>query len=100
LFINFDEIHRSKTGRRLSGSAIYEIVRDRAREAGVTVPVRPHGIRHTAITDARVAAARRGYGLDDLVDFSGHADVRTLKHYLDDQKSVQGAISTDIALPG
>ena len=99
LFINFDEIHRSKTGKRLTGSAIYEIVKSRGQQAGVKVPVRPHGIRHTAITDARVAAAKRGHGLDDLVDFSGHADVRTLKHYLDDEKSIQGTISSDIALP-
>jgi integrase/recombinase XerC len=99
LFINFDEIHRSKTGKRLTGSAIYAIVKTRGQEAGVKVPVRPHGIRHTAITDARAAAAKRGHGLDDLVDFSGHADVRTLKHYLDDEKSIQGTISSDIALP-
>jgi len=100
LFINFDEIHRSKTGKRLTGAAIYEIMRRRGQEAGVTAPMRPHGIRHTAITDARVVAAARGYGLDELVDFSGHAEVRTLKHYLDDQKSLQGTIAGDIALPG
>jgi integrase/recombinase XerC len=99
LFINFDEIHRTKTGKRLTGAAIYEIVRNRARDAGVTVPVRPHGIRHTAITDARVAAAARGHGLDRLVDFSGHADLRTLKHYLDDEKSIQASVASDIALP-
>jgi integrase len=100
MFINFDEVHRTKTGKRLTGAAIYQIVKARAQEAGVTAPVRPHGIRHTAISDARVATARMGLGLDGLVDFSGHADVRTLKHYLDDQESVQGIISADIALPG
>jgi integrase/recombinase XerC len=99
MFINFDEIHRSKTGKRLTGAAIYQIVKSRAQEAGVKAPVRPHGIRHTAITDARVATSRMGLGLDSLVDFSGHADVRTLKHYLDDNQSAQGAISAAIALP-
>jgi integrase/recombinase XerC len=99
MFINFDEIHRSKTGKRLTGAAIYQIVKARAQEAGVKPPVRPHGIRHTAITDARVATSKMGLGLDSLVDFSGHADFRTLKHYLDDKQSAQGAISAAIALP-
>ena len=99
MFINFDSIHRSKTGKRLTGAAIYQIVKARALEAGVKAPVRPHGIRHTAISDARLSIARLGLGLDSLVDFSGHADARTLKHYLDDQVSAQGIISADIALP-
>jgi hypothetical protein len=33
------------------------------------------------------------------VSLPGHADFRTLKHYLDDQVSAQGIISADIALP-
>jgi integrase/recombinase XerC len=98
LFINFDQIHRTKTGKRLSGAAIYEIIRSRAQQAGVTVPVRPHGIRHTSITEARIVAAARGHGLDRLIDFSGHSDVKTLKHYLDGEESIQGVIAADIAL--
>jgi integrase/recombinase XerC len=99
LFVNFDKIHKTKTGRRLTGSAVYSIVRGRAQKAGVKVPVRPHGIRHTAITDARVVAQRHGHGLDKLVDFSGHSEVRTLKLYLDREDSAQALIAGELAIP-
>lgn len=72
VFINFDQIHKSKTGKRLTRAAVYEIIRSRAKQAGVTAPIRPHGIRHTSITEARVVAAAMGHGLDRLIEFSGH----------------------------
>jgi hypothetical protein len=47
----------------------------------------------------RLEIASLGPGTEGPVNFSGHADVRTRKHYLDDQVSAQGIISAYIALP-
>ena len=45
LFVNFD---RAKKGGRLTGAAVYYIVSRLGLKAGLVV--RPHGIRHLAIT--------------------------------------------------
>lgn len=47
LFVNFD---RPGKGGRLTGSAVYFIVSELGTKAGLTV--RPHGLRHLAITSA------------------------------------------------
>ena len=47
LFVNFD---RARKGKRLTGSAVYYIVSELGLKAGLTV--RPHGLRHLAITSA------------------------------------------------
>jgi hypothetical protein len=47
LFVNFDRAGKSG---RLTGSAVYFIVRGLGTTAGFTV--RPHGLRHLAITSA------------------------------------------------
>ena len=97
LFVNFDLIHHSKTGKRITGSAVYGIVRSRAAEAGIKGPIRPHGIRHTAIVMAGVINAKAGRGLDTLKDFSGHADVRTLQLYMDKQRDVSAELTEGVS---
>lgn len=47
LFINFD---RARKGCRLTGTSLYRIVRSLGEQVGLRV--RPHGLRHTAITEA------------------------------------------------
>lgn len=64
---------------------------------GVGVRVRPHGLRHTAITAAVKAAQANGMSLEEVVDFSGHADVRTLMVYRDRERDVQGRLAALVA---
>lgn len=47
------------------------------------VPRGPHGIRHTAITEATHASRAAGLGLEAVMAFSDHASVATSSHYLD-----------------
>jgi len=89
LFINFD---RAGKGRRLTGTAIYYIVRGLGEKAGITA--RPHGLRHTAITDAldltngNIRAVQR---------FSRHKNVQTLNAYDDNRQDFGGEIAKIIA---
>ena len=54
LLTNFD---RRKPGRRLSGTSLYRMVRLLGEKNGLKV--RPHGLHHTAITEACKAAQAR-----------------------------------------
>ena len=90
LFVNFD---RAKKGSgRLTGSAIYDIVRRLGATSGLTV--RPHGLRHLAITQ----------GLDltkgdvrAVQKFSRHRDVRVLAMYDDNRQDLAGAVARLVA---
>jgi len=93
LFLNFDT--SGKGGGRLTASGIYRIVRARGEEAGVSVS--PHGLRHTAITEACKAAQAAGIGLEEVLDFSRHKDVKVLMIYRDRERNVQGRLSSLVA---
>jgi integrase/recombinase XerC len=86
---------RGGKGKRLSGGGLYRVVRNLGRMVGVQV--RPHGLRHTAITEAVKAAQANGMGLEEVLDFSGHADVRTLMVYRDRERNVQGRLAALVA---
>lgn len=92
LFTNFD---RAGKGRRLTGTSLYRIIRDLGAEVGLKT--RPHGIRHTAITEACKAAQANGINLEEVMDFSRHADVRTLMIYRDRERNVQGQLASLVA---
>jgi len=92
LFVNFD---RAGKGGRLTGTSLYRIVRDLGLEAGLKV--RPHGLRHSGITEAVKAATRVGLSLDEVRDFSGHKDVKTLMVYRDRERNVQGQLAALVA---
>jgi integrase len=47
---------RAKKGNRLTGISLHRVVRGVAEDAGVRA--RPHGVRHTALTEACKAAPR------------------------------------------
>lgn len=89
LFVNFD---RAKKGGRLTGAAVYYIVGELGTEAGLTV--RPHGLRHLAITSALdltkgdVRAVQR---------FSRHKDVRVLSAYDDNRQDLAGEVARLVA---
>jgi integrase/recombinase XerC len=79
-------------GRRLDGDGLYRMVRELGTAAGV-LGLRTHKIRHSAITACRKRAHEAGIPLEEVLDFSGHADVRTLQVYLDRDKSRQGELA-------
>lgn len=87
LFLGF----RGGRGKRLTGGGVYRAVRSIGRAAGVKV--RPHALRHTAITEAVKAAQANGMSLEEVLDFSGHRDVRTLMTYRDRERDVQGRLA-------
>lgn len=92
LFTNFD---RAGKGNRLTGKSVYRIVQRLGQDIGCKT--RPHGIRHTAITEAVKQAQANGIGLEEVLDFSRHADVKTLMIYRDRERNVQGRLAGIVA---
>ena len=92
LFGNFD---RAGKGGRLTPRAINYLVTGLGRKVGLKVT--PHGLRHTAITEAVKSAQANGIGLEEVRDFSRHADVKTLMIYRDRERNVQGQLAALVA---
>lgn len=92
LFTNFD---RACKGRRLSGTSLYRLVRDLGQQAGLRNPVRPHGLRHSAITEA---LDRTNGNVRVTAKFSRHRDLRVLAVYDDNRLDVAGEVATLVAL--
>ncbi len=93
LFLNLD---RARKGHgRITGKSIYQIVRGLGEKVGVKT--RPHGIRHTAVTEAVKRGQQNGLDLEECLDFSRHKDVRTLMIYRDKERNVQGKLSDLVA---
>ena len=93
LFINFD---RSQKGdSRLTSHSLYRIVRGTGEKAGIKTA--PHGLRHTAITEAIKAAQANGISLEEVLDFSRHRDVKVMMIYRDRERNVQGKLSALVA---
>ncbi len=93
LFTNLD---RAKKGNgRIDGSSVYRLVRGLGEKVGIRT--RPHGIRHTAVTQAVKKARRNDMDLEEVLDFSRHKDVRTLMIYRDRDRNVQGKLSELVA---
>ncbi len=83
LFTNFD---RAKKGHRLTGAAVYYIIRKLGKEIGITT--RPHGLRHSAIT-----ACVDQFPLTDVQKFSRHKKIETVAVYADNKDGVQSKIA-------
>ncbi len=92
LFLNFD---RARKGRRLTGAGLYALVRKLGKSVGVETW--PHGLRHTAITEALnltqgdVRAVQR---------FSRHRDLQTLVVYDDNRVDLGGEVAKLVAENG
>ena len=93
VFTNFDRAR--KGSGRLTGTSLYRIVRTLGAQVGLTV--RPHGLRHTAITEACKAAQTHGIALEEVLDFSRHRDVKVLMIYRDRERNVQGTLAALVA---
>jgi integrase/recombinase XerC len=89
LFGSFDR--SGKGSGRLTGTSLYRLVRAYGAEVGIRTT--PHGLRHTAITEACKAAAADGIGLEEVLDFSRHKSVDTLLIYRDRERNVQGRLA-------
>lgn len=87
LFTNFD---RAGKGGRLTGHSLYRIVREIGRKAGLAAPVRPHGLRHAAIT---VALDATGGDVRAVQRFSRHAKIETVTRYDDNRRDLGGQVA-------
>jgi integrase/recombinase XerC len=90
LFVNLD---RARKGGRLTGRSVHRIVGRLGTEIGVTV--RPHGLRHTAITRALDLT---GGDVRRVVRYSRHADARVLLRYDDARRDDAGEIAKLVAV--
>jgi integrase/recombinase XerC len=77
---------------RLCTQAIYDIVKSRCQDAGITKVMSPHRIRHSAITAALEAT---GGDVRRVQKLSRHSSLNTLLIYDDNRKNHQGEV-TDI----
>lgn len=91
LFVALD---RASCGHRLTGTAIYKIVRACAKAAGINKPISPHRIRHSGITAALDAS---GGDVRRVQKLSRHANLNTLMIYDDNRQSHQAEITELLA---
>ena len=90
LFANFDRA--GKGSGRLTGAAVYYIVRALGAASGLVV--RPHGLRHLAITSA--LDLTKG-DMRAVQKFSRHRDVRVLNAYDDNRQDLGGEVARLVA---
>jgi integrase/recombinase XerC len=90
LFVNLDRAHGRK---RLSGTAVYDLVRELGDVVGIRA--RPHGLRHAAITEA----LDRGTDVRAVQRFSRHRDLRVLLVYDDNRDDLGGRVTYALAEP-
>jgi len=89
----FRSLDRARKGNgRLTGAAVYSIVRALGRKAGLTT--RPHGLRHAAITEALDLT---GGDVRAVQKFSRHRDVRVLERYDDSRQDLAGEVARKVA---
>jgi integrase/recombinase XerC len=80
----------------MSGEAVRLIVKKMGVEAGLKSPVRPHGLRHQAITEA----LDEGHRLDHVMKFARHSNANTTLIYNDNRMDVAGMVARSIARRG
>jgi integrase/recombinase XerC len=75
---------------RLCPQAIYDIVKSRCQDAGITKVMSPHRIRHSSITAALEAT---GGDVRRVQKLSRHSSLNTLLIYDDNRKNHQGEVT-------
>lgn len=102
LFVNLDrrtlktltDADETQPLPRLTGRSVARnVVAKAAQRAGITVAVRPHGLRHTAITHA----LDMGRDMRDVAKFSRHRSLQTLVVYDDNRQDKQGEVAGAVA---
>lgn len=86
--------HTPDSGRvwpKLTVRGIFDVVRRRAREAGLTKPVGPHVLRHTFATELLL----QGVNLRVIQKLMGHASLSTTEGYLhiNEEEAVEAALA-------
>lgn len=89
----FCNLHRDGRRERLSGWGVWYLVKGLGEQVGSRV--RPHGIRHTAITEALDAT---GGNVRAVQRFSRHRDLRTLCRYDDNRQDLGGQVANLVAI--
>ena len=82
---------RVLTGKRLSGDGIHDILETMGDKLGATI--RPHGLRHAAIT---AALDDTNGNVREVRDFSGHAGIEVLMKYDDNRKDKGGEVASKV----
>jgi len=90
LFTNLDRAH--KGSGRLTPNSIYRIVRSLGQCAGLGA-VRPHGLRHAAIT----TALDLGKDIRTVARYSRHRNIQTLVTYDDNRQDLGGQVAAEVA---
>ena len=91
----FVRLDRAASGPdRLTDTAVFLIVRDLGRKAGLARSTRPHGLRHEAITRA---LDKTNGNIRQAQQFSRHADPRTVLLYDDRRLDVAGEVARLVA---
>ena len=83
---------RVLAGRRLSGDGVHKILETMGSKLGGII--RPHGLRHAAITAA--LDETNGNVLGAAREFSGHASIEVLMRYDDNRKDVGGEVASKV----
>jgi integrase/recombinase XerC len=81
-----------KGSGRISPNGIYKIIRKLG--GNFSVKTRPHGIRHSAITEAVKVSLANGIRLDEALSFSRHSSLAVLNLYPDQERDMQGQIAS------
>lgn len=92
LFVRLDP--GGADGGRLTGRSVANVVRRLGERSGLRRRLRPHGLRHQAITEA---LDRTGGDVRKVQRFSRHADLKTLVVYDDKRRDGAGEVSKLIA---
>lgn len=95
LFINF---HRCDAiaGTRLTTTSLYRVIRRLGADSGLRV--KPHGLRHTAISTAVQRASEVGItDMSKILHFSRHKNLKTLQCYIDSHENFQGRLAEAVA---
>ena len=90
---------RINKGGRISRAGIHHVVQSLGKKVGIKAW--PHGLRHTGITHACIAAQQNGFSLEEVLDFSRHSrkSIATLMIYRDRQHNVQGKLASLVSVP-
>ncbi len=94
LFVNFHHDDNIQ-GKRLTSEGLYYIIKNLGKNTGQKV--RPHGLRHTAITEAVRKTQAIGMDLTKVLKFSRHKHLNTLQVYIDAVEGAQGEIAELVA---
>jgi integrase/recombinase XerC len=95
LFVNF---HHDGiiNGKRLSADGVYYVVKNLGTRTGQKV--RPHGLRHTSISEAVRKTQAIGMDVTKVLKFSRHKNLNTLQVYIDGVEGAQGEIAELVAM--